>query len=66
MDNVDLTDPILSRFDVLCVVKDEVSQDLDSKLAKFVINSHMKSHPFNKKMLKENPKGLENILPLLE
>ena len=25
MDNVDLTDPILSRFDVLCVVKDEVS-----------------------------------------
>ena len=23
-DNVDLTDPILSRFDVLCVIKDEV------------------------------------------
>lgn len=23
-ENVDLTDPILSRFDVLCVVKDEV------------------------------------------
>jgi len=26
----------------------------------------MKSHPFNKKMLKENPIGLNNILPLLE
>jgi DNA replication licensing factor MCM2 len=32
MDNVDLTDPILSRFDVLCVVKDEIDYDLDDKL----------------------------------
>ena len=29
MDNVDLTDPILSRFDILCVVKDEVDFNLD-------------------------------------
>jgi len=26
----------------------------------------MKSHPFNKKMLKENPTALESKLPLLE
>ena len=26
-DNVDLSDPILSRFDVLCVVKDQVGAD---------------------------------------
>ena len=45
MENVELTDPILSRFDVLCVVKDEVDTDLDKKLATFVINSHMKNHP---------------------
>jgi DNA replication licensing factor MCM2 len=45
MDNVNLTDPILSRFDILCVVKDEVDQDLDFKLAGFVLNSHIKSHP---------------------
>jgi DNA replicative helicase MCM subunit Mcm2 (Cdc46/Mcm family) len=32
MDNVELSDPILSRFDILCVVKDEVRTDLDSKL----------------------------------
>ena len=44
-ENVDLTDPILSRFDVLCVVKDEVSVDLDDALASFVINSHIKNHP---------------------
>lgn len=28
-DNVDLTDPILSRFDLLAVVKDDVDEDKD-------------------------------------
>jgi DNA replication licensing factor MCM2 len=31
-DNVDLTDPILSRFDILCVVKDEVDPATDTAL----------------------------------
>lgn len=44
-DNVDLTAPILSRFDLLAVVKDEVDEDYDDALATFVINSHMKNHP---------------------
>ena len=44
-DNVDLTDPILSRFDILTVIKDEVNEEQDDALATFVINSHMKSHP---------------------
>ena len=44
-DNVDLTDPILSRFDILSVVKDEQNQDDDYDLASFVINSHIKNHP---------------------
>jgi DNA replication licensing factor MCM2 len=44
-DNVDLTDPILSRFDMLAVVKDEVEEEYDDALASFVINSHMKNHP---------------------
>ena len=44
-DNVDLTDPILSRFDILTVIRDEVKQDDDHSLASFVINSHIKSHP---------------------
>lgn len=29
MDNVDLTDPIVSRFDILCVVKDEINPHKD-------------------------------------
>lgn len=44
-DNVDLTDPILSRFDLLTVIRDEASEQVDDQLATFVLNSHMKSHP---------------------
>lgn len=44
-DNVDLTDPILSRFDVLCIVRDIVDPVEDKRLADFVINSHASSHP---------------------
>lgn len=44
-DNVDLTDPILSRFDLLAVVRDEVDEGYDDALATFVINSHIKNHP---------------------
>ncbi|XP_024380390.1 DNA replication licensing factor MCM2 [Physcomitrium patens] len=43
--NVELTDPILSRFDVLCVVKDIVDPVQDEMLASFVVDSHFKSHP---------------------
>jgi len=45
VDNVDLTDPILSRFDILSVVKDEIDFKIDDALASFVINSHILSHP---------------------
>ncbi|KAL1413566.1 MCM DNA helicase complex subunit [Vanrija albida] len=43
--NVELTEPILSRFDVLCVVKDAVDPVQDEMLAQFVVSSHMRSHP---------------------
>ena len=43
-ENVELTDPILSRFDNLCVLIDEVN-GLDERLAKFVVGSHIRSHP---------------------
>ncbi|EGV60675.1 MCM DNA helicase complex subunit [Yamadazyma tenuis] len=43
--NVDLTEPILSRFDILCVVRDIVNEESDERLASFVIDSHMRSHP---------------------
>lgn len=42
---VDLTEPILSRFDVLCVVRDTVDAVQDEYLARFVVNSHIRHHP---------------------
>ncbi|KAL0477309.1 DNA replication licensing factor MCM [Acrasis kona] len=46
--NVDLSEPILSRFDILCVVRDNVDPIIDEKLARFVVDSHAKSHPHHK------------------
>ncbi|KAK9707021.1 hypothetical protein RND81_07G167600 [Saponaria officinalis] len=43
--NVELTDPILSRFDILCVVKDVVDPITDEMLARFVVDSHFRSKP---------------------
>ncbi|KAK6104412.1 MCM2/3/5 family protein [Brugia pahangi] len=51
-ENVDLTEPILSRFDVLCVVRDTVDLVEDERLANFVVDSHRKHHP-NAKELQE-------------
>merc|ERR1719295_911944 len=44
-ENVDLTEPILSRFDILCVVKDTADPVADEALAKFVVANHAQSHP---------------------
>ncbi|KAI1006175.1 DNA replication licensing factor [Podosphaera aphanis] len=43
--NVQLTEPILSRFDILCVVRDTVDPVEDERLARFVVKSHSRSHP---------------------
>uniref|UniRef100_A0AC35FGW3 DNA replication licensing factor MCM2 n=1 Tax=Panagrolaimus sp. PS1159 TaxID=55785 RepID=A0AC35FGW3_9BILA len=44
-ENVDLTEPILSRFDILCVIRDQVDPVEDEHLADFVIKNHRKMHP---------------------
>lgn len=44
-ENVELSDPILSRFDVLLVLKDEFSVINDHRLASFIVDSHINSHP---------------------
>lgn len=59
-DNVDLTAPILSRFDLLAVVKDEVDEDYDDALATFVINSHMKNHPIIRNVMDSLDKEMAN------
>ena len=57
IENVDLTDPILSRFDILAVVRDKVDAVNDEKLSKFVVENHIKYHPTN---MNENDENEEN------
>lgn len=61
-ENVDLTEPILSRFDVLCVVRDTVDPLEDERLANFVVKSHRKHHP-NAKKLQEKEGTLNRSQP---
>nr|AAM28219.1 DNA replication licensing factor [Danio rerio] len=58
-ENVDLTEPIISRFDVLCVVRDTVDPVQDEMLARFVVGSHIKHHPSNKE---GGVAGLEEVV----
>ena len=44
-ENVELTDPILQRFDCLVVLQDTVNPTEDEMLARFVTGSHMRSTP---------------------
>ncbi|KAK9319563.1 MCM2/3/5 family-domain-containing protein [Lipomyces orientalis] len=62
--NVNLTEPILSRFDILCVVRDLVDPDTDARLAKFVIESHGRSHPGNDEEDEEDANGVLENAPL--
>ncbi|KAK0182674.1 hypothetical protein PV327_000787 [Microctonus hyperodae] len=50
-ENVDLSEPIISRFDIICIVKDEIDPMQDRHLAKFVVNSHIKHHPTNEERI---------------
>ena len=58
MDNVGLSEPIISRFDILCILKDEVDFAEDSRMASFIVRSHKKSTPESllREKAKEEPK----------
>ncbi|KAI5181527.1 DNA replication licensing factor MCM2 [Nematocida sp. AWRm80] len=56
--NVNLSDPIISRFDIISVVKDPQNIQYDKELASFIVESHKKR--ISKKTPaeeKENPTG---------
>ncbi|KAH8902738.1 DNA replication licensing factor mcm2 [Coniochaeta sp. PMI_546] len=52
--NVELTEPILSRFDILCVVRDTVEPEEDERLARFIVGSHSRSHPLSQNQGEES------------
>lgn len=45
LNNVELTEPIVSRFDIICVIRDITDEFRDGQMARFVVRSHIKSHP---------------------
>lgn len=45
LQNVDLTEPIISRFDIICPIRDTIDPYADEQLAKFVVRSHIRHHP---------------------
>ncbi|EPT26496.1 DNA replication licensing factor, putative [Toxoplasma gondii ME49] len=44
-ENVDLSDPILSRFDIIAVLRDVPDADEDHYLAEYVLTHHQLAHP---------------------
>lgn len=56
----------MSRFDILCVVRDEVDSIKDTRLANFVVDSHTRHHPINTvEETKETSIILENGIELI-
>ncbi|KAG0437514.1 DNA replication licensing factor MCM2 [Dictyocoela muelleri] len=56
--NINLSDPIISRFDILCVVRDVIDLDNDERTANFILESHSKSE----EKLKQNKDEKENMI----
>lgn len=60
-ENVNLSEPIMSRFDILCVVKDEYDPMEDKRLAEFVVGSHIRHHPSNEKESEERAADINEL-----
>lgn len=58
--NVQLTEPILSRFDILCVVRDTVEPEEDERLARFIVGSHSRSHPLSQSQTAPDSMAVES------
>jgi DNA replication licensing factor MCM2 len=60
-ENFELTDPILQRFDILCVLQDIVDPVADERLANFVTRSHMNAVP--SRSIPTGTMGVRTALP---
>eukprot|EP00921_Rhytidocystis_pertsovi_P024588 GHVQ01039506.1.p1 GENE.GHVQ01039506.1~~GHVQ01039506.1.p1 ORF type:complete len:428 (-),score=55.07 GHVQ01039506.1:1147-2430(-) len=63
-ENVDLSDPILSRFDLIAVLRDIPNFDNDYSLADYVVSNHIMLHPHigDKEGAKEQMAELEKTM----
>lgn len=66
-DNVDLSEPIVSRFDLVLVLKDESNEQHDRDIANQVINSHFGGQIINNNgennNINNNDEGIEHRVP---
>lgn len=44
--NLNIGDALLSRFDLICVVKDMVNYETDLAMSKFIVQQHCRAHPY--------------------
>ncbi|CXI53924.1 DNA replication licensing factor MCM2, putative [Plasmodium berghei] len=63
-ENVDLSDPILSRFDLITVLRDIPNVDEDFYLAEYVVTNHQLSHPKieNTQNYQKRIENLKNVI----
>lgn len=44
--NLAIGDALMSRFDLICVVKDMVNYETDLSMSKFIVQQHCRAHPY--------------------
>lgn len=44
--NLNIGDALMSRFDLICVVKDMVNYETDLSMSKFIVQQHCRAHPY--------------------
>lgn len=44
--NLNIGDALMSRFDLICVVKDMVNYETDLAMSKFIVQQHCRAHPY--------------------
>ena len=45
-DNVNLSEPIVSRFDMIHVIRDSPDEEMDKRISNFVLGQHINNHPY--------------------
>ena len=64
--NVNLSDPIISRFDIVCVLKDDRSKILDREMGRFILGNHMRALNTKEKEIKEKEDKIKEEMELEE
>lgn len=62
--NTNIGEALLSRFDLVCVMKDVVDYDNDRRLARFIVEQHAKAHVYVKDKVAELLRCKDDIYAL--